>query len=259
MRWHIPITMALSTGSVLLCAPALAQTTTMRERCRADCLDATRARERTEWGRTCGLARNVGDPSTPLLINADEVSMGMPAMYDHDEVDQNKNWRGQNAYSGAAYGFRINEAYVSSLYESTGIITQSRDANGYYKWVKSSSQLKPVPHYPSFGSTGSIYDSGNKLLYRNPNNPSDCNLYNDTAATSPASAFFVNGYCDPSCASQFAASSVQEAQAPSSHQVSPALPKSQESTERATPTDDPTPTSSRTPLLDDNSMKGQTR
>jgi hypothetical protein len=257
MRCSIPSAMVL--GSVLLGAPALAQTTTLVDRCRADCLDATRARERAEWARTCGLARNVGDPSTPLLMNEDEVVMGLPAMYDHDEVDESKNWRGQNAYSGPAYGYRVNEAYVSSLYEVTGTIIQSRDANGYFKWTKSSSYLKALPQYPTFGSTGSIYDVGNKLLYRNPNNASDCALYNDTAATSPASAFFVTGYCNPSCATQLTAPSVQSQTFSSRQAPPPAPPQRRESTERTAPTERPTPTSTRTDVRDDTSMKGETR
>jgi hypothetical protein len=188
-------------GAMVLSAPALAQTT-IGARCRNDCLDATRARERVEWARSCALQRNVGDPTTFLLINPEDVSAGFPANYDYTEIDTGKNPGGQSTYSGNANSYRANEAYVSSLYEASGSIIQTRDTSGYFKWTKSSTRLRTLPLYPTFGSTASLNDASNAQLYRNPNSSTDCTLYSDAAATTPAPAFFVNGYCDPTCATQ---------------------------------------------------------
>jgi hypothetical protein len=190
---NLNIAVALA-GVFLLPLTALAQPV-LQERCNTDSLDITQGRERVEWARTCGLLRNVRNPNNYYLTNPEEVEIGMSPMYDYLEPVSSD---GRNAYSGGVYGFNINESYISSLYTS-GLIFQTVDGNGYYKWARSSSRLKPQPQYPTFGSTGSLYDSSNKQLYRNPRNAADCTLYTDAAATIPAANFFINGYCVASC------------------------------------------------------------
>jgi hypothetical protein len=192
-RMNANVVAALA-GGLLLPLTALAQPV-LQERCASDSLDITQGRERVEWARTCGLLRNVRNPNGHYLTNPEEAEAGLPALYDYIEPVSSD---GRNAYAGSVHGFNINESYIQSLYGS-GAIYQSKDANGYYKWTKLSTRLKPQPQYPTFGATGNLYDPANKQLYRNPRDPTDCTLYSDVGATIPATNFFINGYCVASC------------------------------------------------------------
>jgi hypothetical protein len=193
MRRHTSGLPALLIALALAPAAALAQPV-LQERCSADSLDTPQGRARVEWARNCGLSVNVGNVNSRFVANPDEVSEGMPAMYDYSEASY--YWR---SYSGNGYTYKINDAYLASMYTASGSLRQTLEPSGYYKWTKSSTYLKPRPYYPTFGSSATLTDPYNKQLYRHPTNTTDCNLYQYPNGTGPVVTYYVNGYCEASC------------------------------------------------------------
>lgn len=163
------------------------------QRCNADSLDPTAAAARIEWARKCGLTLHVGNPNGGFDTGVPAANGGN--LYEYLEADPNTNPNGQNTYTGPAYAFEINSAFVSSLFLS-GVISQITDALGYKKWERAANRKRLRPLYPTFGSTANLLDASNVQLKPSAN-ANDCTLY--TAQGAAAANYYVNGYCEASC------------------------------------------------------------
>lgn len=163
------------------------------QRCNTDSLDPTAAAARIEWARRCGLTTHVGNPNGGFDTGVPAANGGN--LYEYLETDENTNPNGQNTYTGPAYAFEINSAFVNSLFLS-GVISQITDALGYKKWERAATRKRPRPLYPTFGSTANLLDPTNVQLKPSANT-NDCRLYNAQGAI--AATYFVNGYCEASC------------------------------------------------------------
>lgn len=158
----------------------------LQERCNVDYLSTSQAEARLNWMWHC--AQFDSGISDQFIYNG---------LTEYIEYSPNPFW-GQNAYTGYIYNQGINTTFTNSLYTFWGNTTEY-DYEGRKKWQKSVSDKKPRPLYPTFGTAANI--SNSTQLFPNTNNPNDCILYYDKAATQPAltGSFYVNGWCESSC------------------------------------------------------------
>jgi pre-peptidase len=187
MRRQMTVTVALVGGLVLLPTMARAQLQALAQRCDSDSLPADLAEERLNWMRRCALVMHVGNPSQA----ADTGMMGIDGnpMYDYTEPS---DFFGMNAYVGSAEGFQVNQTYLTMLYMS-GVSDQLPDPDLYLKWTNAPGRKRPRPRYPVYGNQYDVVVS--TQLYPHPT-LAGCNLYTDRYATTQATTFYVNGFCD---------------------------------------------------------------
>ncbi|HEX3760965.1 MAG TPA: Hint domain-containing protein [Kofleriaceae bacterium] len=183
----------------------------LEQRCASDSLTPGQARARLEWARQCGDRINVKSPTAPVapavsyLTGATSSNGGIP-LIEYLETDA---FDGRNSFSGTAED--VNQTFVQNQWHPV-LWAASNDAFGFQKWTGPTSLALPRPQYPTFGNSGDI-NAATQLFTPamtctagdvcTINNPNDCNLYTDAAATHVANTtvtgFYVNGYCVSSC------------------------------------------------------------
>jgi len=187
MRRRMAVTMVLLVGLVLLPAVARAQVQTLAQRCEADGLPADLAEVRLEWMRRCALVMHVGNPSQATSVGMMGAD-GNP-MYDYTEPS---DFFGRNAYVGSSEGLQVNLTYLNMLYMN-GVSDQLPDPDRYLKWTNAPARKRVRPRYPIYGSQ---YDlTSGVQLFPHPT-LANCTLYTDRNATTQATTFYVNGFCD---------------------------------------------------------------
>ena len=185
----------------------------LEQRCGSDSLSPGQSRARIEWARACGTRVNVKTPINPIapaqaFLTGVISSNGIP-LQEYIETD---DFFGKNSYSGDAA--TVNQIFMQTQWRPV-LPSASTVAGGFQKW---SGPAAPSPLalaraiYPTFGNSADIATSA--LLFTpamtcnaqdvcTVNDPNDCNLYTDAAATHVAATtvtgFFVNGYCVSSC------------------------------------------------------------
>jgi hypothetical protein len=154
-------------------------------RCAGDSLPVSSAAVRLEWMRRCALA----GPSVPgtLFDTGALATDNLTHLMDYND--------GAEPYSFVSdiNAHDVNDTYVFLRYLAGGT-TQALDAQGFYKWARAS--MRPRPLYPTFGTSPDINLA--TQLYPHPY-LANCQLYYDQNGTIPATAFYVNAFCEAAC------------------------------------------------------------
>lgn len=196
----------VSAAAMLLPMQAEAQVI-ISTRCTTDNVETNlKAEWRVEWARKCGTIQNVGDPAA--WYDTGTAAMGGGTLRDYLESDPARNPTGEGAFTGPAYGFKVNYSAMFALYLS-GQTYQAQDSRGYYYWWRDSWRKKGRALYPTFSTTSAIEDQNNIQLYPHPWVMSDdpakraaagCQLYTDKNGLLPTNTpVHVNGYCEAAC------------------------------------------------------------
>jgi hypothetical protein len=171
----------------------------MDVRCNNDSLDPTAARARLEWARYCGLKVNVVSPSPANPLKREDTQMiasNGGTLIEFYEDFASSNFWGLNTYTSVSVGYQINTTHISKQYLN-GVTSQLIDAQGFEKWSRPANKALARPMYPTFGTSPDA--SSGAPLYPNSATATDCKLYFNKNATSPAANFYVVGYCTSSC------------------------------------------------------------
>lgn len=177
----------VAAGAALMFAGDAQAVPILLQRCSNDSLDPGAAKLRLEWARTCALTLNTNGPNDKEDFG--EVDSSGNILWEY--MDDNNPSKG---YTGLPDVY-INYTFRDKLYTPFGTKFQSLDANGFHKWTKSTQRIRPF--YPTFGTSWDI--SSGAALWPHPQ-LQNCNLYpNKTGSGLPATAYYVNGYCESSC------------------------------------------------------------
>jgi hypothetical protein len=166
-------------------------------RCTVDNLDTNaKAEARADWARRCGQRQNVGVNTAWYDTGLASASGG--TLKDYLEADLVRNPKGEMAYSGPDYLYKLNNTFVWAVYLS-GPTYQDNKEEGWYRWWRDSWRKKGRALYPTFGTTSNINDPDNDQLFPHPT-LATCGLYTDQNGQNPATVpFYVNGYCESAC------------------------------------------------------------
>jgi hypothetical protein len=177
----------------LIAAPCAALAEPAQEfRCSTDSLTPTKAIQRLEWARKCGLLGNTAGPNTWFPSSASLDLEFQPAK-EYRELNTNR------AFSGSFHDYNINWYYANGRYQDSSVFRVTKETLGatrdYFKWSHTVERVQFL--YPSFEDTPTV--ASGTQLFPHPS-LADCRLYTDRDGLAPITGnFYMIAQCESSC------------------------------------------------------------